>query len=125
MRSGRVVVITGGAGGVGSLLVERFLANGDAVVATDAVADGLERLADRHGRDGKLLTQPADIASEGDVQALAGVVEEQLGRVEVLINCAGYFPYMPFEELDVATWRRVVDINLTGAYLTARAFLPL
>jgi 3-oxoacyl-[acyl-carrier protein] reductase len=125
MRTDRVVVITGAAGGVGSLLVERFLANGDTVVATDAAAEELKRLADRNERDSRLLTHLADIASEEDVQGLADLAGQEFGRVDVLVNCAGYFPYVPFEELTAGMWRRVVDVNLTGSYLTAQAFLPL
>ena len=125
MQSERVVVITGAGGGVGSLLVERFLVNGDTVVATDTVVERLDDLADRHGRDGRLLTQAADVASEDDVRAFAGVVEQKLGRVEVLINCAGFFPYTPFGELTADSWRRVIDVNLTGAFLIVSTFLPL
>ena len=73
MKNGRVVVITGAAGGIGSLLVERFRANGDTVVATDTGGDALGELRARIGDDDGLITAPADISSEEDCERLAGL----------------------------------------------------
>jgi NAD(P)-dependent dehydrogenase (short-subunit alcohol dehydrogenase family) len=125
MHANRNVVITGAAGGIGMLLVERFLANGDAVLATDTGGEALEQLRGHVGEHTKLTTSPADVSSAGDVSALAEVAREQNGTVEVLINCAGFFPILPFEELTVEDWQSVIDINLTGSFLMAHAFLPL
>jgi NAD(P)-dependent dehydrogenase (short-subunit alcohol dehydrogenase family) len=124
MKAERVVLITGAAGGVGSVLVDRFLANDDTVIATDMTAEALSKLSG--ARPGaKLVTVPADIAKEVDCARLAEVARERGGRVEVLINCAGFFPIRSFEEMTVAEWQRVLDINLTGPYLVTRALLPL
>ena len=125
MNEDRVVVITGAAGGIGALLVERFLANGDTVLATDVGSDALERLRGTFGEDAKLITAAADISREEDCERLADLVRGEAGRVEVLINCAGFFPIQPFEEMSSDDWRRVIDINLTGSFLMTRAFLPL
>ena len=67
----------------------------------------------------------ADVSSEGDSQTVAEFASEHAGTVEVLINCAGFFPILPFEEISVADWQRVIDVNLTGSFLMARALLPL
>ena len=125
MNEDRVVVITGAAGGIGALLVERFLANGDTVLATDISSDALERLRDTTSGDAKLITAAADISREEDCEGLADLARERAGRADVLVNCAGYFPFAPFEEMSSDDWRRVIDINLTGPFLTTRAFLPL
>lgn len=125
MRTDRVVVITGAAGGVGSVLVKRFLDNGDTVVATDANPDVLEQWRGRWEVDAKLVTVPGDISSEQDCESLAQVIREGLGRVDVLVNCAGYFPIVAFEEMSVADWRTIIDVNLTGSFLMVRAMLPL
>lgn len=125
MNEDRVVVITGAAGGIGALLVERFLANGDTVLATDISSDALERLRDTTSGDAKLITAAADISREEDCEGLADLARGEEGRVEVLINCAGFFPILPFEEMSSDDWRRVIDINLTGPFLMTRAFLPL
>jgi NAD(P)-dependent dehydrogenase (short-subunit alcohol dehydrogenase family) len=125
VQSNRVVLITGAGGGVGSVLVERFLANDDTVIATDSSDAALRDLRDRLAVDAKLITAAADISSEADTKALAESAHEQAGHVEVLINCAGFFPILPFEEISVADWQRVIDINLTGSFLMIRALLPL
>lgn len=125
MHTDRVVVITGAAGGVGSVLVERFLKNGDSVVASDADPRVLEQWRSRWDADAKLVTTAGDISAEEDCEGLAQVVRERLGRVDVLINCAGYFPIVAFEEMSVADWRKIIDVNLTGSFLMVRAMLPL
>ncbi|WP_030661813.1 SDR family NAD(P)-dependent oxidoreductase [Streptomyces cellulosae] len=125
MHSNRVVVITGAAGGVGAALTHRFLSNGDTVIATDVNATALEELGDGAALDAKLIAAAADISTEADCARLTDVAREQAGRVDVLVNCAGWLPAIPFEQLAPEKWRRVIDINLTGSYLTSRAFLPL
>lgn len=119
------MVITGAAGGAGARLVERFLANDDTVLATDIGSDALERLQGTFSDDAKLITAAADISNEEDCEGLADLVRERAGRVDVLINCAGFFPFAPFEEISSNDWKRVIDINLTGSFLTTQAFLPL
>ena len=125
MDTKRVVVITGAAGGIGAPLVERFLRNGDTVIATDASEDALKQLTARPEYDARLLTLAADISAEADTQAVADFAREHSETVEVLINCAGFFPIVPFEEISVRDWQRVIDINLTGTFLTTTALLPL
>jgi NAD(P)-dependent dehydrogenase (short-subunit alcohol dehydrogenase family) len=124
MNTNRIVLITGAGGGVGSLLVKRFLANGDTVVATDAVPDALQRLADEQDSQ-QLVSTVADISSSEEVAGLAALCEERFGRLDVLINCAGFFPFITFEEMQLDDWQKVIDINLTGSYLTTHAMLPL
>ena len=124
MRTDRVVVVTGAAGGMGSALVVRFLDNGDRVVATDIAQDGLTRLADR--RPGaRLHTTPTDVTDEHSCAALAGFVRRNAGRVDVLVHSAGYFASVAFEDMTTEQWRQVIDINLTGPFLVVRALLPL
>jgi NAD(P)-dependent dehydrogenase (short-subunit alcohol dehydrogenase family) len=125
MDTKRVVVITGAAGGIGAPLVERFLRNGDTVIATDASEDALKQLTARPEYDARLLTLAADISAEADTQAVADFAREHSETVEVLINCAGFFPIVPFEEISVRDWQRVIDVNLTGTFLTTTALLPL
>jgi NAD(P)-dependent dehydrogenase (short-subunit alcohol dehydrogenase family) len=124
MDTKRVVVITGAAGGIGAPLVERFLRNGDTVIATDT-EDALKQLTSHAGYPPELLTLAADVSSEDDTQTVAEFAREHGGTVEVLINCAGFFPILPFEEISLADWQRVIDVNLTGSFLMARALLPL
>ncbi|HXN56941.1 MAG TPA: SDR family oxidoreductase [Myxococcales bacterium] len=125
MKAGRVVVVTGAAGGMGALLVRRFLANGDAVLGTDTEESALARLHSAEGRGGKLLTLAADQSREEDCDRLAAFARSELGRVDVLVNCAGFFPVRAFEDLTAADWKKVIDINLTGVFFMTKALLPL
>ena len=125
MRTNRVVVITGAAGGMGSLLVERFLANGDVVIATDTSEVALAQLVEKGGKDASLFSVAADIANESSCATLADFVRAKAGRVDVLINCAGYFPVQSFDEMTLVDWNKVVGINLTGVFLMVKALRPL
>jgi NAD(P)-dependent dehydrogenase (short-subunit alcohol dehydrogenase family) len=125
VNTDRIVLITGAAGGIGTVLVERFLANGDTVIATDTRQDVLGSWRGRWPADAEIITVAADIASEGDVERLAQFLRDNGDRLDVLINCAGYFPIVGFEDMTTDQWRQVLDINLTGLYLTTRAMLPL
>ena len=125
MDTKRVVVITGAAGGIGAPLVERFLRNGDTVIATDTSETALAQLTTQPEHEARLLTVAADISSEADTHAVADFAREHTRTVEILINCAGFFPILPFEEISVRDWQRVIDINLTGTFLTTTALLPL
>jgi NAD(P)-dependent dehydrogenase (short-subunit alcohol dehydrogenase family) len=125
MKNNRIVVITGAAGGMGTKFVERFLQNDDVVFAADVEASGLQKLKKKLGRADQLHTALCDISNEGDCNAIADIARSQYGRVDVLVNCAGYFPIKPFVEMTSQEWRRVVDINLTGAFLMCKAIYPL
>ena len=122
--TGRVVLVTGAGGGVGAALVERFLANGDTVIGTDVSADALSRLEERLSAGPSLLTLAGDITDDADVARLAELVAAH-GGLDVLVNCAGYFPFDMFDDITPDTWRRVIDVNLTGYYLVTHALLPL
>jgi NAD(P)-dependent dehydrogenase (short-subunit alcohol dehydrogenase family) len=100
MKTNRVVVITGAAGGMGSVLVHRFLMNGDTVIATDIKSAPLEELREKHNADA-LITTVGDISKEKDCASLAELLRSKTTRVDVLINCAGYYPICPFEEMSL------------------------
>jgi NAD(P)-dependent dehydrogenase (short-subunit alcohol dehydrogenase family) len=125
MNTNRVVLITGAAGGVGSVLVERFLANGDTIIATDAREDTLTSWRQRFDADAKLSIIAADVSSDDDVAKVAQFAASTAGRVDVLINAAGYFPFTRFEDMPSAQFRKIIEINLTGTFLMAQAVLPL
>lgn len=125
MNDNRAVLITGAAGGIGTVLVDRFLDNDDTVIATDIRQDVLDSWRTRWPANADILTAAADIAAEQDCDRLAGLVRDRVGHLDVLVNCAGSFPITGFEDMTAAQWSRVVDINLTGVFLMTRAMLPL
>lgn len=125
MKTDRVVVVTGATGGMGALFVARFLANGDTIIATDTSEDALAKLADQAGGHAKLHVLAADISDEASCAALSDFARDQAGRVDVLVNCAGFFPNQPFDTMTLAEWNQVIGINLTGVFLMVKAMLPL
>ena len=68
---------------------------------------------------------PADISDEESCAGLAAFARERAGRVDVLVNCAGFFPDQPFDTMTLADWNKVIGINLTGVFLMVKAVLPL
>jgi NAD(P)-dependent dehydrogenase (short-subunit alcohol dehydrogenase family) len=124
MKTGRTVVITGAAGGMGAAFVRRFLDNGDVVIAADRAEETLARLAGSMN-SARLHARCADVTDEADTRALAELARQARGQVDVLVNVAGYFPVQPFLEMKAADWRRIIDINLTSTALMCQAMLPL
>lgn len=100
----KVAVVTGAAQGIGRRIAETLSADGYAVVGFD-----------RQPVVGGVV---GDVTSEDDVARLA----EAVGRVDVLVNNAGIASIGPAEDMPVDTWRRVLDVNLTGPFLLCRAF---
>jgi NAD(P)-dependent dehydrogenase (short-subunit alcohol dehydrogenase family) len=131
MNTPRTVVITGAAGGIGSEIVDRFLTNGDTVVAADLRKETLDNYRTRWdtdptgSRNQSLHTLTVDVSSQESVATLTEQVRRRVDAVDVLINCAGHFPQTAFEQITAEEWRRVIDINLTGDFLMIQAFLPL
>jgi NAD(P)-dependent dehydrogenase (short-subunit alcohol dehydrogenase family) len=130
MSTARTVVVTGAAGGIGSEIVDRFLANGDTVVATDLSQETLEGWRSRwdtatsEAQHLSLHTVAADLSSEESIAVLADTTRNRFGTIDVLINCAAIFPLISFEEMPSEVWRRVIDVNLTGTFLVVQAFVP-
>ena len=125
MQKGRVVVITGAAGGIGAKIVDRFLSNEDRVFAIDNRHDALRSLQDAHRACDRLLLIDEDISSEEDCRRFADAIRSKAVHIDVLINCAGYYPVVPFEKMSLAHWQQVIGINLTGPFLMVRNLLPL
>jgi NAD(P)-dependent dehydrogenase (short-subunit alcohol dehydrogenase family) len=125
MKQDRIVMITGAAGGMRPLFVARFLANGDTIIATDTSQEALTKLVDKRDAGDRLYTMAADISDEASCAKLAAFARDNAGRVDVLINCAGFFPTQSFEEISLADWNKVIGINLAGVFLMVQAILPL
>jgi NAD(P)-dependent dehydrogenase (short-subunit alcohol dehydrogenase family) len=105
MEKGRVVLITGAAGGMGALFARRFLAHGDTVIATDTSDEALAKLANGSADGAKLFTLAADISDQASCAKLAAFALAKAGHVDVLVNCAGIFPTQAF--MSLADWNKV------------------
>jgi NAD(P)-dependent dehydrogenase (short-subunit alcohol dehydrogenase family) len=121
---GRSAIVTGAVTGIGRAVAARLAADGADVVIVDIAAPDVA--AAEIGRDGtRTLGVHADISSE---TAVASIVEQTLsafGRVDILVNNAAMTALpRPFEEIGVAEWRRMMDVNTLGPYLCCRAVAP-
>jgi NAD(P)-dependent dehydrogenase (short-subunit alcohol dehydrogenase family) len=123
---GKVVIITGAATGIGLGITRAFAREGAQLVLASRNEERLQAAADSVGGMGpKPLVVPTDVTDEGQVTALFARTVEVWGRVDVLINNSGVFDGGPIEEISLATWRHVLDVNVTGPFLCIRAAMPI
>ncbi|MFF3603139.1 SDR family oxidoreductase [Streptomyces sp. NPDC002463] len=117
-----IAVVTGAGSGIGRSVALALAAAGWSVALAGRRAEALEETA-AVLPSGEFLCVPTDVTSEEEVTALFASVRDHWGRVDLLFNNAGTFAGggVPVEDLDPATWRAVVDVNLTGAFLCAQA----
>lgn len=132
--NGRAVLITGGVGHIGRTMADAVAEMGASVAIADLNEEDCrstaEWLADRHR--GQAASLALDLADEQAVVSLPGRVAEQLGRLDVLINCAAFVGtsglegwVVPFEEQSVDTWRRAIEVNLTSVFTLTQSAAPL
>ena len=119
--AGKVVLVTGAAGGIGRAIARRFADQGSAVVVNDVDRPGARAVVDDIvAAGGTASVAIADVSDGEQVAAMFDDVVERLGTVDVLVNNAGLVsPMLHFFEADEAWWRRIVDVNLTGHFLCA------
>jgi NAD(P)-dependent dehydrogenase (short-subunit alcohol dehydrogenase family) len=121
----RVAIVTGGARGIGYATAERALNSGAAVSLWDIDAARLEETKSRLSALGTVATQTVELTDAQSVQAAADATLKALGRIDILVNNAGITGGNGLTwELDPEVWRRVIDVNLIGPYLTCRAIIP-
>lgn len=111
---GRVAFVTGGARGIGLCIAETLRDLGARTATCDLEAPAI----------GGVLGLAADVTDEAQVDSAVGTIERELGTVELFVSNAGILIAEPLERTAPDAWRRLVDINLTGAYLCARRVLP-
>ncbi|SDR86884.1 NAD(P)-dependent dehydrogenase, short-chain alcohol dehydrogenase family [Friedmanniella luteola] len=115
--AGKVAVVTGGASGIGSAVVDAFAAKGATVVVLDRDLDAARRKVS----DGSAATALAcDVSEESSVTAAVSAVADQHERVDVLVNSAGLAVLAPAEELGMEAWDRTMTVNLRGAFLVSQ-----
>jgi len=123
--AGRIAIVTGASKGLGKAIALALAADGAriALVSRDAaLLDGVA--AEIAERGGKAAAFPADITSEDQVRALEQAVAANLGKVNILVNNAGINIRRPVTEFTLEEWRRVMDTNVTAAFLMCRSFIP-
>jgi 3-oxoacyl-[acyl-carrier protein] reductase len=121
--SDKTALVTGGSRGIGRACCLRLARAGARVAvnycSNEAAAIETVRLVNETG--GKGLAVRADVSSSDDVDRMIATVTAELGPVDLLVNNAGVFDYVPHQETTKAIWQRTLDVNLTGAFLVTWA----
>lgn len=112
---GKVVLITGAGKGNGRLLAKLFAGHGARVAANDISPVNLDDLV--RGADGEIRAYPEDVAKKVGAQAVLKQVEDDFGRIDIVVNHAAVEPHVTLLDMDEWDWHRVLDVNLTGAFL--------
>jgi len=116
---GKIVLITGAGKGKGRALAEALSKRGAIIAANDISPVNLDDLVNQSG--GKIKAYTEDIAKKVGVQTIIKQVEDDFGRIDILINHAAVEPASPLLDIDEWDWHRVLDVNLTGAFLAMQS----
>lgn len=118
---GRVALITGGAGGIGRAVAVRVLEEGGTVVLADLSVEAAQAAAVEMGAGDRAIGLGLDVSSEASVDACFAQTLERFGRLDALVHSAGIFLLKPWIDTTQQEFERVVSVNLTGAFLCAKA----
>src|SRR5690606_30931828 len=120
-QASKAVIVTGAGSGIGKAAALALLGGGHRVVLAGRRADLLESVAAQSGAPERALAVPTDVCDEQSVAALFQACVQHFGRVDVVFNNAGRAAAaVPLEDLTLAQWQQVVDVNLTGMFLCIR-----
>jgi 3-oxoacyl-[acyl-carrier protein] reductase len=119
--AGRIALVTGGRGVIGSAIIEAVRSRGAVAVCADSSGNLIASAADRHALASGTLR--LDVTDRSSIVSLVTRVEELLGSVDLLVNVAGVVSFGSAQELAEAEWDRVIDINLKGSFLACQAVI--
>ena len=123
---GKIAIITGGGTGIGKGIARAFAAEDATLIIASRNEGNLKRGAEELRSAGTtVLVAPTDVADEGQVMALFELAMREFGRVDIVVNNAGIEDGGPLEELSLATWQKVLNVNLTGVFLCSREAMKI
>ena len=119
LLEGQVAIVTGAATGIGRAVAELLIESG---VAGLGVADVAE--CEFSDQSVEVLVGRIDVAEADAVEGFISEVHDRFGRIDILVNNAGIAPVVPWSEVTESNWRRVLDVNLNGAFHCTKAAWP-
>ena len=123
---GRVAIVTGGNGGIGLGMARGLAAAGAGIVVAARNAEkSKQAVAELEALGARALAVSVDVTDEAAVRRLMSTTRERFGRLDILVNNAGTNIRKPIHEYTLAEWHRVLDTNLTSAFLCSHAAYPL
>lgn len=126
LLEGRVALVTGAAGGIGSATVRALLEHGAAVLATDVDEGAAQGLSNRLAARGyRVAARHLDVTHLPEIEAVVEDVESRFGPLDILANIAGIFDQTPLDRLTAEQWDRVMDVNLKGVLLCSQTALKV
>jgi 3-oxoacyl-[acyl-carrier protein] reductase len=124
----QVALVTGGGNGIGRAIVQALTENGAAVAIVDLDAAAGERAAaETVAAGGTCLALPADVSDAGQITQVVPQILDRLGRIDILVNNAGIntsSDRVPIHEVSPEEWDRILQVDLTGVFVTSRAVIP-
>jgi len=120
--TGKVAIVTGSTKGIGLAVVERMVNEGASVVVSSRTAADVESVAARFGE--RAIGIPCDVADPDACGRLVDDAVARLGRLDVLVNNAGFGVFKPTQEMSVGEYRRQIEVNLGGPFYMSKAALP-
>jgi NAD(P)-dependent dehydrogenase (short-subunit alcohol dehydrogenase family) len=124
-NSAPVAVVTGGARGIGLAIAQRFLAQGHRVALLDIDRKTLRATEKRLADPDRVIALACDVSEPKQVDPAIREVARRFGRIDALVNNAGIAVFKPILETRFAEWRRVLDVNLGGAFVCTHACAPV
>jgi NAD(P)-dependent dehydrogenase (short-subunit alcohol dehydrogenase family) len=120
---GKVALITGGGRGIGAAIAKRFVEDGAKIVISDIQKDMLEGFA-QSLKSNMVAAVAGDVTNWDDVQKMVKETVKFGGKIDILVNNAGIDPGGSIVDIDIALWKKILDVNLNGPFFGMRAAIP-
>lgn len=117
--SGRTALVTGAAQGIGKAIATRLGADGATVIVADLNGEGAASVAAAIGNGAFAIT--VDVSDPDSVATMFKEIDEKTGGIDVLVNNASIVPFIAWDDVDLAHWRKIIEVNLTGTFIVTRA----
>ena len=121
----KVAIITGGGRGLGEGISKEFAAQGASIAIADINREGAQTVADQITQDGgEAIVAHTDVADPDRVASTVAQILEQLGTLDILVNCVGWNTFKPVQDYTLDDWEEIRSLNLDGPWYMSKAVMP-